>query len=27
MAHDMMSGDGWQDVTDHMLRWLAERGV
>lgn len=27
MAHDMMLGDDWQDVADHMLRWLAERGV
>ncbi len=22
MAHDMMLGDGWQDVADHMLRWF-----
>ena len=27
MAHDMMLGDGWQDVADHMLRWLNERGL
>ena len=27
MAHDMMLGSGWQDVADHMLRWLNERGV
>ncbi len=27
MAHDMMLGNGWQDVADHMLRWLNERSV
>ena len=27
MAHDMMVGSGWQDVADHMLRWLNERAL
>jgi alpha-beta hydrolase superfamily lysophospholipase len=27
VAHDMMLGDGWQDVADHMLRWLTERSL
>ncbi|HEY6542657.1 MAG TPA: alpha/beta fold hydrolase, partial [Ktedonobacteraceae bacterium] len=27
MAHDMMLGNGWQNVADHMLRWLNERGI
>jgi pimeloyl-ACP methyl ester carboxylesterase len=24
-AHDLMLDDGWQDVADHILRWLARR--
>ena len=27
MAHDMMIGDGWQDVADHIAGWLNERGI
>jgi alpha-beta hydrolase superfamily lysophospholipase len=27
MAHDMMVGIGWQNVADHIMRWLNERGV
>ena len=27
MAHDMMLGDDWQSVADHVLHWLAERGI
>jgi pimeloyl-ACP methyl ester carboxylesterase len=27
MAHDVMLGNDWQDVADHMLHWLNERGV
>lgn len=27
MAHDMMLEDGWQDVADHILRWLNERAL
>jgi hypothetical protein len=27
MAHDMMLGDDWQNVAEHMLRWLAQRSV
>ena len=27
MAHDMMLEDGWQDVADHILRWLDQRGL
>ncbi len=27
MAHDMMLEAGWQDVADHILRWLGERGL
>ena len=27
MAHDMMLGDDWQNVADHILSWLAERGL
>ncbi len=27
MTHNMMLGNGWQDVADHMLRWLNERGL
>lgn len=27
MAHDMMLEVGWQDVADHILRWLRERNL
>jgi pimeloyl-ACP methyl ester carboxylesterase len=27
MAHDMMLEAGWQDVADHILRWLGERNI
>ncbi|HLX56458.1 MAG TPA: alpha/beta fold hydrolase [Ktedonobacteraceae bacterium] len=27
MAHDMMLEKGWQDVADHMLRWLGQQGL
>jgi hypothetical protein len=27
MAHNMMLEDGWQDVADHIIRWLHRIGL
>lgn len=27
MAHDMMLGDGWEDVANFMLEWLVAKGL
>jgi pimeloyl-ACP methyl ester carboxylesterase len=27
MAHDMMLGDNWQDVADHIAHWLTKSGL
>jgi hypothetical protein len=27
VAHDMMLEAGWQDVADHLLRWLDEQDL